>query len=158
MTTLLLVLGIVLLIVGYVIYCIDPDIGYADGEALGWGIGGTGACISVISLIAVICLGISVSQLKVIDDKIEMYQEQNALIEQQIADVVEGYQKYEADIFEKVAPESAVTLVSLYPELKSDTLVQSQIELYTDNIWYINQLKEQQINGDIYRWWLYFGG
>jgi hypothetical protein len=158
MATLLLVLGIVLLIVGYVIYCIDPDIGYADGESLGFGIGFTGACISVISLIAVICLGISVSQLKVIDDKIAMYQEENTKIEQQIADVVKGYQKHEKDIFENVTPESAVTLVSLYPELKSDTLVQSQIEVYVANNCEIKSLKAQQINGDVYRWWLYFGG
>ena len=87
-----------------------------------------------------------------------MYQEENSKIEQQIADIVEQYQKYETDIFMDVAPDTAVTLVALYPELKSDTLVQSQIEVYTENNKIIKSLRDQQIKGDVYRWWLYFGG
>ena len=86
-----------------------------------------------------------------------MYEEENTKIEQQIADVVTQYQEYEAGIFTEVAPESAMTLVALYPELKSDTLVQSQIEVYADNNKQIKELKCKAINTSIIRWWLYFG-
>lgn len=86
-----------------------------------------------------------------------MYEEENTKIEQQIADVVTQYQEYEAGIFTEVAPESAMTLVALYPELKSDTLVQSQIEVYADNNKQIKELKCMAINTSVIRWWLYFG-
>ena len=111
-----------------------------------------------IEIIAAVFLTITVTNLSVIDDRIAMYQEENSKIEQQIADVVEQYQKYETDIFINVAPDTAVTLVALYPELKSDTLVQSQIEVYTENNKTIKSLRDQQIKGNVSRWWLYFGG
>jgi len=111
-----------------------------------------------IGVIAAVFLTITVANLSVIDDRIAMYQEENAKIEQQIADIVEQYQKYETDIFMDVAPDTAVTLVALYPELKSDTLVQSQIEVYTENNNMIKFLRDQQIKGNVSRWWLYFGG
>ena len=117
-----------------------------------------GFALGFVSFIAIIVLGIDVKSLSVIDDRIAMYEEENARIEQQIADVVEQYQKYETDIFREVAPESAVTMVSLYPELKSDSLVQAQIEVYTENNKTIRDLKDKQIKGNVYRWWLYFGG
>ena len=119
--------------------------------------GGIGFLFSIIAFIAIIILGIHVKSLSVIDSRIEMYEEENARIEQQIADVVEEYQKYETDFFMEVSPESAVTMVSLYPDLKSDSLVQAQIEVYVENNKTIKYLKDKQINGDVYRWWLYFG-
>ena len=112
----------------------------------------------VVSLIATLCLGIGVSNLSVIDDKITMYQEENQKIEMQIAETVEKYQDYESDIIDEINPESSIALVSLYPELKSDTLIQKQIEVYVNNNNKIKSLKEQQIGGNVSRWWLYFGG
>ena len=117
-----------------------------------------GVALGFVSFIAIIVLGIDVKSLSVIDDRIAMYEEENTRIEQQIADVVEQYQKYETDIFREVAPENAVTMVSLYPELKSDSLVQAQIEVYTENNKAIRDLRDKQIKGNVYRWWLYFGG
>ena len=117
-----------------------------------------GVALGFISFIAIILFGIEVKSFSVIDDRIAMYEEENASIEQQVADVVEQYQKYETDVFMEVAPESAVTMVSLYPELKSDSLVQAQIEVYIENSKTIKDLRDKQIKGNVYRWWLYFGG
>ena len=117
-----------------------------------------GVALGFVSFIAIIVLGIHVKSLSVIDDRIAMYEEENARIERQVADVVEQYQKYETDIFMEVAPENAVTMVSLYPELKSDSLVQAQIEIYTENNKTIRNLRDKQIKGNVCRWWLYFGG
>ena len=117
-----------------------------------------GGMLCFVAFIAIIVLGIRVKSFSVIDRRIDMYEEENARIEQQIADIVEQYQKYETDIFMEVAPESAVTMVSLYPELKSDSLVQAQIKVYVENNKTIKGLRDQQIKGDVYRWWLYFGG
>ena len=123
-----------------------------------WNVATFGLILSVCFFVAIIVLGFVVKSLSVIDDRIAMYEEENANIEQQIADVVEQYQKYETDIFMEVAPESAMTMVSLYPELKSDSLAQAQIEVYTENNKTIKDLRDQQIKGNVYRWWLYFGG
>ena len=87
----------------------------------------------------------------------ERRKEENAKIEQQIADTVKQYQEYETGIFTEVSPEDSITLVALYPELKSDTLVQSQIEVYVENNKAIKELKSSAINASVYRWWLYFG-
>lgn len=121
-------------------------------------IGGTGAIIFIIALIFAAFLGAEVKELSIIDDKIAMYEEQNTKIEEQIAEVVQEYMEYESGVFTEVGSDSAITLISLYPELKSDGLVASQIELYTENNRKITELKEKKINGSVTRWWLYFGG
>ena len=149
----LLIFGICILmfIGGSILYDKFDNVAYCNLSILG-------AALGFVSFIAIIALGINVKSLSVIDDRIAMYEEENTRIEQQIADVVKQYQKYETDIFMEVAPESAVTMVSLYPELKSDSLVQAQIEVYTENNKTIKDLRDKQIKGDVYRWWLYFGG
>ena len=151
----LLIFGICILMIvgGFILYDkLDFD------EDVSVGLSVVGLLFGGISLVAIIVLGINVKSLSVIDDRIVMYEEENSRIEQQVADVVEQYQKYETDIFMEVAPESAVTMVSLYPELKSDSLVQAQIEVYTENNKTIRDLRDKQIKGDVYRWWLYVGG
>ena len=151
----LLIFGIcILMIVGGCI--LDKKTG-VDSDIC-FGISGVGMAVGFFALLGLIIVGVNVKSLSVIDDRIAMYEEENARIEQQIADVVEQYQKYETDIFMEVAPESAMTMVSLYPELKSDSLAQAQIEVYTENNKTIKDLRDQQIKGNVYRWWLYFGG
>ena len=148
----LLIFGIcILMIIGG--FILDKKIGVDSDIFFGIGI-----IVGFFALVALIAVGANVKSLSVIDDRIAMYEEENTRIEQQIADVVEQYQKYETDIFREVAPESAVTMVSLYPELKSDSLVQAQIEVYTENNKTIRDLRDKQIKGNVYRWWLYFGG
>lgn len=116
-----------------------------------------GAAGGLASIIGAILLSVNVTTLATIGDRITMYEAENTRIEIQIADAVEAYQKYETDIIAEVKPESAVTMVSLYPELKSDTLVESQIEVYVSNNNTIKELKDEQIKGRAQRWWLYFG-
>ena len=117
-----------------------------------------GCIVFAACIIAAFVLTHELKMLNVIDDKIAMYEEENTKIETQIAEAVKQYQEYEHDIFVEVAPESAVTLVSLYPELKADTLVQKQIEVYIANNEKIKELKESKISGSVKKWWLYFGG
>ena len=149
----LLIFGIcILMIVGG---CIRYNKFHTDTS---WNVATFGLILSVCLFVAIIVLGFVVKSLSVIDDRIAMHEEENTRVEQQIADVVEQYQKYETDIFMEVAPESAVTMVSLYPELKSDSLVQAQIEVYAENNKTIRNLRDKQIKGNVYRWWLYFGG
>lgn len=152
----LVILGICIALIVVGIILIESMI--CAGDMVGGFMIGIGTVVGIIALIVAISLAFCVADLAVIDDKIEMYQEENAKIEAQIATTVEKYQQYESNIFTEVTPDSSITLVALYPELKSDTLVQSQIEVYIQNNEKIKSLRESKINGSVYSWWLYFGG
>lgn len=96
--------------------------------------------------------------LKVIDEKIELYQTQNKEIENKVELVVKQYMEYENKTFTGLkTDESYITLITLYPELKSDKLIEQEISLYEENNKKILELKEQKINEKVYKWWLYFG-
>ena len=111
----------------------------------------------VIGVIVAISLAVQISNLSVIDQKIAMYEQENTKIEQQIETAVTSYQQHEKDVFTEVKPDSYIQLVSIYPELKSDTLVKEQIKTYQSNNKKIKELKVTAINGNVKRWWLYFG-
>lgn len=111
----------------------------------------------IVSIIATIYFGVNVKSNDVIDDKIAMYQEENAKIEEQIAIVVSDYMEHESKVFDNAKVSSPIILAQLYPELKSDELVKSQIDIYVANNEKIKDLKLQKINDSVYRWWLYFG-
>ena len=113
---------------------------------------------TVAVLTATIILTISVSRNNTIDERIAMYTEENQRIEEQIDILVKDYQEYERGVYADTKTESAITLVALYPELKADKLVESQLDIYIKNNEIIKSLKTSQINSGVLRWWLYFGG
>lgn len=116
-----------------------------------------GALLIVVVGTSISCM-YEISQARVIDAKIEMYQEENEKIESYISDVVKQYQEYEHNTFVELNhAESAITLVSLYPELKADSLVSTQIDTYVVNAERIRELKSDKLDISVYRWWLYFG-
>ena len=123
-----------------------------------------GTIICAIGVVSVIILTIAsfvligfCAEVAVIDEKIEMYEVENAKIEQQMTVIVQNYQKHEAEIFGEVTEKNVMSLVTLYPELRSDSLVEKQMEVYYDNYEKITELKEDQIMASVYRWWVYFG-
>lgn len=118
---------------------------------------GAGICLVIVCFLITTGYLHKVIELNMLDTKIEMYSKENSQIEIQIADCIKSYQEYETQIFTDVAPDSSMTLVALYPELKSDTLVATQINTYIQNNNKIKSLKEEKINGRLVRWWLYFG-
>lgn len=111
-----------------------------------------------IKIIALIILLNSLINIRVVDEKIELYTKQNKEIENKIELVVNQYMEHENKTFSELkTTESYITLVTLYPELKSDKLIEKEITLYEENNEKIISLKEQKINEKIYKWWLYFG-
>lgn len=128
-----------------------------DTEITGGVLATIGAIVTGVTIIATMFLASAFIKLSTVDDQIAMYEEENTRIEDQISAIVKEYQEYESGIFADAAPDSSITLVSLYPELKSDILVQKQISIYTSNNAKIKELKEEKIAGRTIRWWLYFG-
>ena len=156
MVILLLILSILETVVCFVI-AKQNDFG-SFGVGLFGCLGGIFGCIvTLILLFCFINCTDNVLSYKYIDEKIVMYQEENTKIEEQIDTLVQNYMQYESDTYGKFKGNDAITLVSLYPDLKSDELVQKQIEVYTTNNQKIKELKEQKIDIVKDKWWLYFG-
>lgn len=156
MIILLLILAIIAMVIGLVISIKN------EFESVGVGLFGmlTGivGCLAVIVVVVLtICFADDVISGKYIDEKISMYQEENAKIEEQIDALVQNYMKYESGTFSEFKSENSMALVSLYPELKSDELVQKQMSVYSENNKKIKELKEQKIDVAKSKWWLYFG-
>lgn len=120
-------------------------------------IGGCFAFIGLLAIIGLVVCAIKLVNYRVIDEKIKLYQNQNKNIEEKIELVVKEYKDYEKDTFKDLKADSYITLVNLYPELKTDEMVKQQIELYMKNNKKITSLKEDKITRTIYRWWVYFG-
>lgn len=122
--------------------------------AMSWVLG----IISLGIITEICCLTSELATESVIDSKIAMYQEENANIEQDIDKIVQEYLVHEHDTFADLkTEESSITLVTLFPELKSDTLVQQQLEIYVANNAKIKALREEKIELAEIRWLLYFG-
>jgi hypothetical protein len=133
-----------------------------DSYGNGWVVGAAVCTVAEIVLVtALILCCVGAAKGKVIDAKIEMYAEENIKIETQISAVVKEYITYEGETFKSIAEsddESIITLVTLFPELQSNTLVSKQMEIYVENNNAIKSLKLSEINVGLYKWWVYFGG
>lgn len=144
---------ILLLIIGIGLICcifIDNDIGEVFS--------GFGLFISVVALIGIIInIGILING-RTLDDKIAMYEQENAAIEQSVDVFVKDYYRHESDTYSSLTPENAVLFASAYPELQSNELATKQLEIYVENNNNIKELKKDQINLSRNRFWLYFGG
>ena len=79
-----------------------------------------------------------------------MYSEENIKIEEQIQDIVSEYKDYESSTLEKFANESPTVLISLFPELKTNDLVNKQMDVYLANN---NELKEQMLKFEVVIFW-----
>ncbi len=97
------------------------------------------------------------------DKKIEMYEQENNNIQSSISEIVENYKDYEIKTQEKslenMKPQNldVMLVTQIYPDLKSNELVVKQIEVYSANNDKIKQLKEEKLDNQIAKWWLYFG-
>ena len=143
---------ILLLIIGIGLICcifIDNDIGEVFSVF--------GGMISFVALIGILVnIGILLNG-RTFDDKIAMYEQENAAIEQSVDVFVKDYYRHESDTYSSLTPENAVLFASAYPGLQSNELATKQLEIYVENNNKIKELKEDQINLSRNRFWLYFG-
>ena len=92
-----------------------------------------------------------------ITEKLTMYEEENTKIEEKVKSTVQGYMNYESETYSNLIKDAELeTLLIKYPELNSNELVKSQIELYKENNKKIKELKEQKITKSVWDWWLKF--
>lgn len=116
-----------------------------------------GYIVAAIVLLIFVLMVPEVATASKIDEKIAMYEKENAKIEAQMDVLVSEYMQWEKDTFSDFkAEESSITLVALLPDLKSDELVKEQINIYTSNNAKIKELKEEKIDIQTKRWILFF--
>lgn len=113
--------------------------------------------VSIILFIWVLILINRVGTGYTIDYKIAMYEKENISIERSIDVAVRRYMDFESSTYGELKDKDAIDLVYLFPELKSDTLVQKQIDIYVANNEKIRQLEEKKIDLSKSKWKLYFG-
>ena len=99
----------------------------------------------------------SISTEHVLDQKIVMYEEENTSIEQSIGSIVEDYMDYESNAYSDLKSQDLMELVTNFPELKADALVQEELDIYIENNQKIKELKEEKIDLSTMKWLLYFG-
>lgn len=116
-----------------------------------------GAIIVVITIISMLFNIDTIIDNKTTDQKIVLYEAENSKIEEEIGSIISHYMQWEADTYKNINTENIITLVNLYPELKSDELIKTQIELYIQNNATIKQLKSYKLETIKAKWWLYFG-
>lgn len=121
---------------------------------------GFGILGGLIGFIALIGIFVNIGFLvygRTLDDKIAMYEQENAAIEQSVDVLVKDYYRHESDTYSSLTPENAVLFASAYPGLQSNELATKQLEIYVENNNNIKELKKDQINLSKNRFWLYFG-
>jgi hypothetical protein len=150
MIVLLFALAFIALAIGIIIYIkVDSDVGFMINTI-------ATVCL-IIFIIPAIGIGACISDKACADEKIALYQSENNRIEREISMIVENYKDYEKDTFAEFKRKDATTLVTMFPELKSDKLVCKQIDIYNKNKQKIVALKEDKISIKPLKWWLYFG-
>ena len=158
MILVILAISLIILGTGIFVYVKYGDEFYNnDKEFIYYLLNAAGGVLTSISLIAILILSVYLSGRLTIDEKIAMYEKENASIETQICTVVNEYKDYEQDTFKNFKNQNPAIIISLYPELKSDKLVSKQIDVYTANNEKIKELKLKKLDYKPMAWWLYFG-
>lgn len=133
------------------------DISFMDGDTF----------ISIVPIIlclvafgATIWIGVDCTELRTYDNQIAIIEEQNATIENEITTIVLAYEEYEKETFISAKINSDdldfIAVAEMYPDLKSNELVKSQIEVYKANNEKLTKLKLEKARGSALQWWLYF--
>ena len=121
------------------------------------------SAVLLASIVGIIYCSYSVSKLQVADAKINMYIEENQKIQDQISTIVENYKNYEKNTYTEIIKNidikntDVLVLSQLFPDIKTNDLVSTQMQTYIDNNNKIKELKEEKINHQVDKWWLYFG-
>lgn len=153
MIYIVLIVCVILIILGLIL------LNNTDCEAGGLVSLGVGGLIGGVFLIALFVCLISYNVTKsTADSQIKVYEEQNEIVLSQIEPLVEKYLNYEKDTYSSLKVDSnTLVAMSMYPELKGDEFIQSQIKIIMDNQSKITQLKLDKAKLNVFKFWLFMG-
>lgn len=93
-----------------------------------------------------------------IEEKIQIYEDQNAQIEQSIDAAVQAYCEHEQITYTRMSGDAIALVAAAYPELASSELVKTQMEVWTSNSYELKEMKSDLVDFNKARYFLYFGG
>ena len=149
-----IILGVcvILLILGFILIILDYD-------GVGFSFIYVGGIIGAIfAIVLLITLGCYNSTKSTADSQIKVYEEQNNIIMAQIEPLVEKYLNYEKETYSTLKVDSnTLVAMSMYPELKGDEFVQSQIKIIMENQKKITDLRLSKAKLNAYKLWIFMG-
>lgn len=142
----LFILAPILLIIGFIIY-------HFYNEDVGIGCFIFSATLFVAIFMVLICYNETKSTC---DKKIAVLEERNEFVLKQIEPIINRYLLYESETLEKVSSENIIAL-SMYPELKGNEFLKSQIDIVVKNQDEITKLKLSKAELNVYKLWIFMG-
>ena len=152
MIYIILGISIILIIIGLILSSSDYD-EFGAASLI------SGILLGVPFLIALfVCLTCYNSTKTTSSAQIKVYEEQNEIVLSQVEPLVEKYLNYEKDTYGNLKIDSnTLVAMSMYPELKGDEFVQSQIKIIVDNQQKITDLKLRKAKLNAYKMWIFVG-
>ena len=150
MLYIILFISIVLLIIGS---SVGKD--YYNNDN-GFTVGG--AFLLSVSLIALCaCWGTYSFHTTTIDSRLNIIEEQNNIILAQVEPVVQKALEFESNTYKelKISSEKLIALGNMYPNLKDNTFIQTQLQIIIDNQNTIRKLKLTKAKMNAYRFWIW---
>ena len=93
-----------------------------------------------------------------IQEKIQIYEDQNTQIEQSIDAAVKAYCEHEQITYTKMSDGAVALVAAAYPELASSELVKTQMDVWTSNSHELKDLNSKLVDFHRAQYFLYFGG
>ena len=117
-----------------------------------------GSFIGGISIIAMLCCwGVYSYRTETINSQLEVLESQNAIILSQIEPVIQKALDFESNTYKelKVNPENIITLSQIYPDLKDNSFIQTQLSVIINNQQQITQLKLNKATLNAFHFWIW---
>ena len=114
--------------------------------------------LTILTLFIYLILFVQVSSENVLDNRINLYKENNNLIENKIDITIKEYLKHENKTYNDLKSKDSISIILSYPNLASNELIKQEIETYKENNKKILELKEAKAFIPLEKWWLYLGG
>lgn len=147
----------ILLIIGFIFLIIGAIKGKNRfGDDNGFTIGGT--VLTVISTIGLCaCLGTYSFHKNTIDARLAVLEEQNEIILAQVEPVVQKALEFESNTYKelKINSERLIALGNMYPNLKDNTFIQTQLQIIINNQAIIRDLKLTKAKMNAFHFWIW---
>lgn len=132
-------------VLSYLIYDEDVGIGFYIFSAVFLGV-------------ALVCLACYNETKASCDGKIAVLKEKNEFVLKQIEPIIYRYLLYESETFKEVKVSSEnIIVLSMYPELKDNEFLKSQIDIIIKNQDEITKLKLSKAELNVYKLWIFMG-
>lgn len=117
-----------------------------------------GTFIGMLSIVAILaCWGVYSYRTETISSQLEVLETQNEVILSQIEPVIQRALDFESNTYKelKVNPENIITISQIYPDLKDNSFIQTQLNVILNNQQQITQLKLNKATLNAFHFWIW---